>query len=207
MDDLPWGHSIITLEDRLQEIENLLSSKYYQAALALALTVPDICSKVEFPDEKGTGKRYIKWFALHVEHNFEPVHLPENENDAAPDYSKRALNGEMCYGLRCAFLHSGSDDINEKRQVAPINAGDYPDYSVTFDFVLSEDKTELTCGTDGREKSKHFTYYIAIPKLCRCICTAAKECIRKYGKEAFTGNCKIYSSWKWQQDYLEEMGE
>ena len=32
MDDLPWGHSIITLEDRLQEIENLLSSKYYQAA-------------------------------------------------------------------------------------------------------------------------------------------------------------------------------
>ena len=49
MDDLPWGHSIITLEDRLQEIENLLSSKFYQAALALALTVPDICGKVEFP--------------------------------------------------------------------------------------------------------------------------------------------------------------
>lgn len=51
MDDLPWGHSIITLEDRLQEIENLLSSKFYQAALALALTVPDICGKVEFPKE------------------------------------------------------------------------------------------------------------------------------------------------------------
>lgn len=206
MDDLPWGHSIITLEDRLQEIENLLSSKFYQAALALALTVPDICGKVEFPKE-GVHDRYTKWFALHVEHNFEPVHLPEDENDAAPDYSKRALNGEMCYRLRCAFLHSGSDDINETRQVAPINAGDYPDYSVTFDFVLSEDKTEFTCGTDDREKSKHFTYYIAIPKLCRCICTAAKECIRKYSKEAFTGKCKIYSRWKWQQDYLEEMGE
>ena len=207
MGDLAWGRSITPLEDRLQEIENLLSSKYYQAALALALTVPDICSKVEFPDEKITGKRYAKWFTLHVEHNFEPVHLPEDENDTALDYSKRALNGEMCYKLRCAFLHSGSDDINETRQVTPINADAYPDYSVTFDFVLSEDTTWLTCGTDDHEKTKHFSYYIAIPKLCRCICAAAKECIRKHGKDAFTGNCKIYSSQKWQQDYLEEMGE
>lgn len=63
MDDLPWGHSIITLEDRLQEIENLLSSKFYQAALALALTVPDICGKVEFPKE-GVHDRYTKWFRL-----------------------------------------------------------------------------------------------------------------------------------------------
>ena len=93
MDDLPWGHSIITLEDRLQEIENLLSSKYYQAALALALTIPDICGKVEFPKD-GVHDRYTKWFSLHVEHNFEPAHLPEDENDAVPDYSKRALN---CY--------------------------------------------------------------------------------------------------------------
>lgn len=95
-DSLCTWLSTFESEENDPVIENLLSSKFYQAALALALTVPDICGKVEFPKE-GVHDRYTKWFALHVEHNFEPVHLPEDENDAAPDYSKRALNGEMCY--------------------------------------------------------------------------------------------------------------
>ena len=49
--------------DRLQEIKNILDSRLFRSALILALTIPDICGRIEYPgiseDKKGT--RYANY--------------------------------------------------------------------------------------------------------------------------------------------------
>ena len=42
-----WGYSTFTILDRVKEIEIAIANKMYQSALALALTLPDICGKAE----------------------------------------------------------------------------------------------------------------------------------------------------------------
>ncbi|MFD1259469.1 hypothetical protein [Entomomonas asaccharolytica] len=81
---------------KIEDIEKALKAKAYLSALALALTLPDICGKVAYPKLK-VGERYIKWFDEHV--------TDDSPNEIA---NYPILDGKKCYKLRCAFLHEGS---------------------------------------------------------------------------------------------------
>ena len=48
------------LLDIIAEIQNALDNNMYLAALSLALMVPDICGKAEYPDKR-VGERYKDW--------------------------------------------------------------------------------------------------------------------------------------------------
>ena len=55
---------------KLEAIKKAYSDGNYMAALALALTIPDICGQVEFPELSGSrhvGERYRKWFDLRIQ--------------------------------------------------------------------------------------------------------------------------------------------
>ena len=45
----------------LGEIKKSIDNECFIAALALALTLPDICGKAEYPDDSIAG-RYIRWY-------------------------------------------------------------------------------------------------------------------------------------------------
>lgn len=45
----------------IDEINMALSHELYFATLSLALTLPDICGKAEYPD-KGSTRRYKLWY-------------------------------------------------------------------------------------------------------------------------------------------------
>lgn len=80
-------------------VYDALEQKNWYAALALALTLPDICGDLEKPEPKpkrNLGKRYALWWNTYI----------------APRYNG-FLSGDDCYGLRCAFLHQGLSDITE----------------------------------------------------------------------------------------------
>ena len=51
----------LTILDTVEDIYRALEGKAYLSALALALTIPDILSKVEYPDEGKVGIRYERW--------------------------------------------------------------------------------------------------------------------------------------------------
>ena len=87
--------------DKINDIRKALEVKAYLSALSLALTLPDICGKLECPDEQKVGVRYSKWFDNYVSNWFNPP----NE-DRFPQFT-----GELCYKLRCAFLHAGNTEI------------------------------------------------------------------------------------------------
>lgn len=84
--------------EKIEDIEHALEAKTYLAALALALTLPDICGKIAYPHIKGNGERYIKWFDEYL-----------TQYDYPPDFDERLkFDGKKCWKLRCAFLHEGS---------------------------------------------------------------------------------------------------
>lgn len=46
----------------IDDVNKALDAESYYSALTLALTLPDICGKAEYPQEKSTAKRYKDWY-------------------------------------------------------------------------------------------------------------------------------------------------
>lgn len=87
----------------IKDIDVSLENGAFLGALALALTLPDICGKAEFPTENSTKKRYRQWYDNHVNALLKP-------------YSKISedmpyLSADIVYSLRCSFLHQGTPNI------------------------------------------------------------------------------------------------
>lgn len=92
--------------DRIvSEIKTCLENDCYIAALALALTLPDVCGKAEYPNE-GNTKRYIKWYNEYVG----KYEKPSDPYGSDMPYS----SGEVIYNLRNSLLHQGTPNITSK---------------------------------------------------------------------------------------------
>ena len=85
--------------DKINDIKRAIEAKAYLSALALALTIPDICGKLAHPAISQIRERYAKWFDDYVFPFYGP---PKKEY---PQFT-----GEICYKLRCAFLHAGNTE-------------------------------------------------------------------------------------------------
>lgn len=85
------------MEKRIQEARNCIDNGLYEAALALALTLPDICGQVEYPALKKVGERYTKWIDDFVDSKV----LYDQFFDEVDDF--KHLESEDIYKLRCAF--------------------------------------------------------------------------------------------------------
>lgn len=110
----------MTLIDKLQpfltDMDNCLENGQYNAALFIALALPDICSSTD-KSRFGTnvGKRYRNWIDLYFikQNNYE-----KNVKMSADDF----------YSLRCAYLHSGLNKL-DRQSVANVIS--------KFEFVVS----------------------------------------------------------------------
>ncbi len=94
---------------KINEIRSALEMGLYNRAFAMALTLPDICGKVEFPD-LSVKLRYTKWFKTYAEPLFtvKTKRVPDNEN-----VQYTWLSAKECYALRCAFLHAGNYETKD----------------------------------------------------------------------------------------------
>lgn len=92
---------------RLTEaVRSSLRERNWYSALALALSLPDICGGIEYPAEPKPGLRYATWFESY---------LGAEYTRTVAGRTVTFLSGGDCYALRCAFLHNGGGDITEHR--------------------------------------------------------------------------------------------
>lgn len=140
---------------RIQEIRNCLTYKCYEGALALALTLPDICGQIAYPSDK-VGKRYTEWFQKYIPAEYFECPLS--------GFEEQTFNGEMCYQLRCHFLHSGDIDItiDEKSRID------------IFELDVAEGEYELT-GYLYRISGNQRITRIGVNYLCNCLCDRAEQ--------------------------------
>lgn len=98
----------------IDAIGNAITSENYFAALMMALTLPDICGRLENPSSR-SGARYINWFNQYMR--------PKYSRAVGADQRMHTfLSGEDCYALRCALLHQGEFDIeSQSAQIALSN--------------------------------------------------------------------------------------
>lgn len=94
----------VQMEKILKEIEKALNEEMYYSALALTLTLPDICGKAEYPKLKGNRKRYIKWYREYLQDCF----------SVYGNYTQYGFNEQKCWELRCSILHSGNIETEIK---------------------------------------------------------------------------------------------
>ena len=153
------------MEKRIQEARNCIDNSLYEAALALALTLPDICGQVEYPALKKVGERYTKWIDDFVDSKglYDPLF------DAVGGFEH--LESQDIYKLRCAFLHSGDQDISSDtidcfNLVRPGGLGAV-EGKASFGY-----KYRIENQTDGSVKN---IAKIDIKYLTEMICDAAEE--------------------------------
>lgn len=147
----------LNLQEIINQVEKSLEDENYIAALALALTIPDKCGKIEHPD-KGSKRRYIDWYNTWCHRED-----PEPSDVLLPDD-----NGEFIYQLRCSILHNNSTDIDYE-QVEDKNKLDefeleIADFNGCFCICAS--------GVINDGESRHMR--IRIVDLCKWICYCAR---------------------------------
>lgn len=96
------------MERFTQAINKSIESENWYSALTLALTIPDICGRLSYPEFKKTesAKRYKKWFNEYLLHFYESPFHGEGFT---------FMSGGDCYALRCALLHEGRDDVTSQK--------------------------------------------------------------------------------------------
>jgi hypothetical protein len=100
------------MENLVLAIRRAVESANWYGAIYLALTMPDICSKLQFPNASGSGARYKAWFDRYLKPAYTVlIGGKETVFLAAGD----------CYGLRCSILHEGSEEISEQRVRESLN--------------------------------------------------------------------------------------
>lgn len=99
------------MQQLIGSVERAVREQNWYAALAVALTLPDICGSLERP--KSTGReRYGAFYTRYLrEHYVYEGPLPSDIGDGPPAKRPEFLTGNDLYALRCSFLHLGSDDI------------------------------------------------------------------------------------------------
>ena len=119
------GDVSFTFLDRIEEVELNIVDGRWQSALALALTLPDICGGIAFPEivkhyrdgrvmldrqknpTRDVGTQYIRWFD-----EYAGDHFKLSQSDEKP-----YICGERCWQLRCEYLHQNKGFLNDENNI------------------------------------------------------------------------------------------
>ena len=164
----------------ITEINEALSNNLYFAALSLALTLPDICGKAEYP-EKGSTSRYKLWYDEYIGKYEKGPSI-----DGVPDMPY--LSGDIVYNFRSSLFHQGNPNL-DNHEYKKRNKKDCP--IEHFKIVIETEKPfkiyggeagSLTIDNDG---IAHREYRVNVRRLCMILCLAA-ESYYKQNKDKFT---------------------
>lgn len=171
------------IENIISDIQSCLDNHCYYAALALSLTLPDICGAQEYP-EASVANRYINWYNAYI------GGYEESQRIQAPDgYKVSYLSGEVIYNLRNTFLHQGSANINSQKMKDTDNPMDELHLIITGDeIVITEMDFNCQCAPIGMHFSMHL---VDVRYLCSMLAGVAEYYNRTHQDNAPKNNSLI----------------
>lgn len=147
----------INMLDLIDDIENALQHNCLRVALGMALTLPDICGQVEHP-KLNVGERYTKWC---------DKYLKNQGFITTGDIEDKVISGNMCYKLRCAYLHSGNIELNQREN------DDFPEFRL---LMCNKDDEGIYCEPIHKDlQGKDLMITVDVRHLTLVLCNAAKE--------------------------------
>ena len=171
------GNVSFTFLDRIEEVELNIVDRRWQSALALALTLPDICGGIAFPEivkhyrdgrvmldrqknpTRDVGTQYIRWFDEYAGDYFKL-----SQSDEKP-----YICGERCWQLRCEYLHQNKGFLNDENNIR---------------FHLGLNCGMSVCQLDSTNVQENgIDIRIDIEQFCLRMCKAAKSYYDKVNLE------------------------
>lgn len=147
----------------IDDVNKALDAECYYSALTLALTLPDICGKAEYPREDSTAKRYKYWYDEHIG-KYEQCPCEQCRSTPMP-----CLSGEVVYSLRNSLLHQGTPNIDVNSIKNSNNKID------RFELVLeSKNRFDIYGDASGIYNSSVKTYRVNVRRLCLILCRSAR---------------------------------
>lgn len=130
----------------VESVKLSLQTENWLPAITIALTLPDICAKIDGSYGGNSQERYAAWYEANV------AELPMI---FGPEFSpyKNFMSGNDCYALRCAFLHEGETEIKkhhrakENIDLYPFKVSDMVPWSLT---VTHEHSSKVMLSLDPR---------------------------------------------------------
>ena len=170
----------------VEEIKACRENDYHLSALALALTLPDICGKAEFPNEYSSRKRYIDWYDNHIG-KYE-LERSKSLGDTPTEFPY--LNGELLYQLRCSFLHTGDADIDKSKLHKEQNQKlEFFLEIRSYDDILSTSTFGAVQNSQaGEVESRKYT--VCVDYLCIILANSALKYYED-NKEKFQFSCSV----------------
>lgn len=163
----------------IKAIEDCLENEAYLGALALSLTIPDICGQVESPGEDNVGKRYRKWFDKYY-------FKYENAKNLEKGMLKNRFDGFICYQLRNSILHNGeiNEDIeNELKIKYKING----DIKFTLFIPKNDESSAESLSVSDSNGIKNLSMNINVISFCKKMIANASWYYEEY-KDSFPQN-------------------
>ena len=156
----------------INEIKKSQDCGCYLAALITALTLPDICGKILYPDLR-SHDRYVKWFNRYIGDYEQSPLCKEDPKWGELPY----MDGESCFKLRCELLHEGSEDIGKK-----INVDEFLLlFGKSCRLGSSGVTEEMGYMADGTEfvKNRKRTLEVNVERLCNQLIWSAEAFLKK----------------------------
>lgn len=146
----------------INEIYRSLENECFIAALSLALTIPDICGKVEYPTDSVTS-RYIQWYNKYI---------GQYEKPSGPYGSDMPyLSGEIVFNLRNSMLHQGTPNVDTSRIKEQRCQVDQFVLSITDRY---DGGTRMVAYSDGMQITKR-KLTVNIVNICHKLCRVASS--------------------------------
>lgn len=156
------------LKQMIDEIKRSIDNECFIAALMLALSIPDICGKAEYPNE-GNTVRYIKWYNTYVG----KYEVPSDSYGSDMPYS----SGELIYNLRNSLFHQGTPNVDTKKikeERCKVNQ-----FRLTINDVIDGGTSRVSYG-QGLEVQERMLE-VNIVNLCSKLSAVAKTYYSEHG--------------------------
>lgn len=171
----------------IDSVREAVECECWIPALTTALIIPDIMGRIEFPDlvfkngKRRVGDQYKAWFKEHVEHRY--------ADQSGFDKKWKAINpyfsSDMCWQLRCAVLHQGTDDIDYEYH---FEIEEDAAYSYAFELRSNAcDSYGVTWQTpqSGEKLHKVIQVCVDVKTLCDALCDEAQKHLDSALEDAF----------------------
>lgn len=157
-------NTMSNFEGKIDSVRLALKSGLYEPALALALSLPDICGSIEYPNDTVTA-RYIKWSDQHID-------MCKNAG------ARNEFSGAALYQLRCRFLHNGHSNIYEPGKRVHFNTFELmaPSASKLSQELISTIKTYQ----DDQTFEVTYTATVNLAYLIESLCEAAEDFVYQW---------------------------
>ena len=146
------------MKDLIAAVDKALQDKNWYGALFIALAIPDICGRLQYPKLK-SGERYVSWFEEYLKEKYTSKVGAQREEHVF-------LSGEDCYALRCALLHEGTGDITGQKARKVLE---------NFLFMTTESHLTYMEGNYVNGERVPTTLQLNVERFCRDISDAAKK--------------------------------